>query len=140
MTRSLAVRYYMVKDLVTFKPDTEIMHAIQTLVDKKISGAPVVDSRGNLIGLLSEKDCMRVALNTNYHGGAGGMVEEFMSRQVQVVEADHSLVEVIEQFEKLPYRRFPVVENNRLVGQISRRDVLRALLEFGDQLRPWSGK
>lgn len=139
MTKPIAVRHYMARDIVTFNPDTDVLEAIQTLITHKISGAPVVDNRGNLIGLLSEKDCIRVALNANYYGGKGGRVEEFMTKNVIVIEAEQTIVEVAEKFEELPFRRYPVVDNNQLVGQVSRRDLLRALQELGSELRPWSG-
>lgn len=117
----------MAANLVTLSPDMEILRAIHTLVEKRISGAPVVDAHGNLVGVLSEHDCMRVALNAGYHGQYGGHVEDFMSRDVRTVEADASILQLAQRFIDDRYRRYPVVENNRLVGQISRHDVLRAL-------------
>lgn len=140
MTKPIAVRYYMAKDLITFTADMDVLDAIRILIDHKISGAPVIDKRGNLIGLLSEKDCMKVSLNANYYGGRGGRVEDFMTRHVQVIDADRTIVEVAERFDEYPFRRYPVVDKNRLVGQISRRDVLRALQELGSELRPWTGQ
>lgn len=127
MLKSVKVRDYMAANLVTLSPDMEILDAIHSLVEKRISGAPVVDEHGNLVGVLSEMDCMRVALNAGYHEEYGGHVEEYMSRDVRTVEADASILELAQRFIDGPYRRFPVVESNRLVGQISRRDVLRAL-------------
>ncbi|MDH3314482.1 MAG: CBS domain-containing protein [Gammaproteobacteria bacterium] len=127
MLKSVKVRDYMVANLVTLSPDMEILRAIHSLVENHISGAPVVDERGNLVGVLSERDCMRVALNAGYHEEYGGHVDEYMSKNVHTVEADASILELAQRFIDGPYRRFPVVLNNRLVGQISRRDVLRAL-------------
>ena len=127
MLRSIAVQDYMTASLTTFSPEMGVLKAIQTLVEKGISGAPVVDEQGNLIGLLSEKDCMKVALNAGYHGEWGGRVSEYMSTTVEVIEAEASIVEVAELFLNKDFRRYPVVKDNRLVGQISRRDVLRAL-------------
>lgn len=138
MLKPIAVKHYMARDLITFTPDMDVLDAIQKLIDHKISGAPVIDKRGNLIGLLSEKDCMHVALSANYYGGRGGRVEEFMSADVRSVDAETTIVELAEKFADLPFRRYPVVEENRLVGQISRRDVLRALQEIGAEIRPWN--
>ena len=95
--------------------------------DNEISGAPVVDEHGNLVGVLSEQDCMQIALNAGYYEEYGGHVEEYMAREVKTVEAEASIVELAEMFINAPYRRYPVLDDNRLVGQISRRDVLRAL-------------
>jgi CBS domain-containing protein len=125
--RSVKVRDYMTPNPVTFAPDMEILHAIHLLVDRKISGGPVIDARGNLVGMLTEQDCLQVALNACYHGELGGRVDEFMATDVRTVEADSSVVDLAELFLKTSYRRFPVVERQRLVGQVSRHDVLRAL-------------
>lgn len=127
MLRSIRVKDYMAASLVTLEPDMDILRAIHQLVEKRISGAPVVDEHGNLIGVLSEQDCLKVALEAGYHETYGGRVSEYMSHEVRTIEADTSIVELAEMFLDTPYRRYPVVENNRLVGQISRRDVLRAL-------------
>jgi len=125
--RSVKAGDYMTASLVTFSPDMEILRAIALLVEKRISGAPVVDEHGNLVGVLSEQDCMRVALNAGYHEEYGGRVSEFMSTEVETVDAETSILELAEKFVNARYRRYPVLEDNRLVGQISRRDVLRAL-------------
>ena len=127
MLASVAVKDYMTKSLVTFTPDMGVLRAIQMLVEQRISGAPVLDEQGNLVGILSEKDCMKVALSAGYHGEWGGRVSEYMSEGVEAVEVDTSILEVAEKFMKGEVRRYPVVKENRLVGQISRRDVLRAL-------------
>lgn len=125
--KSCLVKDYMTKTLVTFKPDTPVLDAVHTLVDKRIAGAPVVDDAGNLIGMLSEFDCMKVALQAGYHETFGGPVSDYMSKGVTTVNAEMSIVDLAQLFADKGYRRFPVTDRNRLVGQISRRDVLRAL-------------
>lgn len=130
MEKPFKVRDYMAANLVTFSAETSVLEAIQVLVQKRISGGPVVDEHGNLIGILSQKDCMEVALNALYHGDAVGEVSEYMSRDIKTVEADTDLLEIGEMFLRLPYGRYPVLKNSRLVGQISRRDVFKALLSF----------
>ena len=117
----------MSSNVITFAPDMEILEAVHILVTNRISGAPVLDLHGNLIGMLSEQDCIKVALNAAYHNEWGGRVEEFMSREVKTVDAEASIVDIAEIFVKKSYRRLPVVERNRLVGQISRHDILRAM-------------
>ncbi len=124
---TITVRSYMATQLVTFSPDTEIMDAMHSLIEHRITGAPVIDSRGQLVGMLSEHDCIKAALNACYHGELGGRVESVMSRDVQTVEPDESILEVAERLIGSPFKRFVVMERNRVVGQISRRDVLRAL-------------
>ncbi len=125
--RSCVVKDYMARTLVTFKPDTDVLDAVHTLVQHRIAGAPVVDDEGNLVGMLSEFDCMQVALNAGYHGTWGGPVRDFMSDGVETVDADMSIVDLAQVFINKKFRRFPVTQGTRLVGQISRRDVLRAL-------------
>ena len=124
---SCLVKDYMSKTLVTFKPDTNVLDAIHALVEHRIAGAPVVDDQGNIVGMLSEFDCIKVALQAGYHGDYGGPVADFMTRDVTTVNAEMSIVDLAQKFANEGYRRFPVTDSNRLVGQISRRDVLRAL-------------
>jgi CBS domain-containing protein len=121
------VKDYMARTIVTFKPDTPVLDAVHVLVKNRIAGAPVVDDEGTLIGMLSELDCMKVALQAGYHGAYGGPVRDYMSEGVQTVNAEMSIVDLAQVFIDKGYRRFPVTDNNRLIGQISRRDVLRAL-------------
>jgi CBS domain-containing protein len=125
--KSCLVRDYMARTLVTFKPDTDVLDAVHVLVKNRIAGAPVVDDAGNLLGMLSEFDCMKIALHAGYHGDWGGPVSEYMTDGVQTVDAEMSIIDLAEEFVETSFRRFPVMQNNRLVGQISRRDVLRAL-------------
>jgi CBS domain-containing protein len=127
MPEPMSVEAWMSGRLVSLSPDMDVLEAIATLLDNRISGAPVVDRLGRLVGMLSEVDCLKVALNAGYHGEWGGHVEEFMSREVTTVEAAASVLDVARMFVDTGFRRFPVVKDERLVGQISRRDVLRAL-------------
>ena len=121
------VKDYMSRRVVTFSPETDVLDAAHALVENRIAGAPVVDGYGDLVGMLSEFDCLRVALTAGYHGELGGPVSEFMTRGVQTVHADMSIVDLAQRFLDTGLRRFPVLENDRLVGVVSRRDVLRAL-------------
>ena len=128
--RSCLVKDYMASTLTTFKPDTDVLDAVHVLVTKRIAGAPVVDNEGNLIGVISELDCMKVALDASYNGHWGGPVADFMSKDVQTVDAEMSIIDLAQVFVDSSFRRFPVMDGNRLVGQVSRRDVLRALQEI----------
>ena len=127
MLNSIKVSDYKAVSPTTFKPDMEMREAINHLVDKRISGAPVVDDHGNLVGVLSEQDCMKVALSAGYHGDYGGLVKDYMNTSVTTIDAETSILKLAQLFIDAPYRRYPVLQNNRLVGQVSRRDVLRAL-------------
>ena len=125
--KSCLVRDYMAGSIVSFKPETDVLDAIHELVRHRLAGAPVVNDQGELVGMLSELDCLRVSLNAGYYGDWGGPVADFMSPDVETVDADMNIIDLAQKFIDCGFRRFPVLRNNRLVGQISRRDVLRAL-------------
>ena len=127
-----SVRHYMATDLITFHPDQEVSEAIATMLTHKISGAPVLDEHRQLVGILSEKDCLRLLVDHAYYNQpiSKGKVGDYMSREVMTVSVSSSLVDVANAFARTPYRRFPVVENGKVVGQVSRRDVLRAIKDI----------
>ncbi len=125
--KSCLVRDYMAGSIVSFKPETDVLDAIHELVRHRIAGAPVVNDQGELVGMLSELDCLKVSLNAGYYGDWGGPVADYMTADVETVDADMNIVDLAQKFVDCGFRRFPVLRNNRLVGQISRRDVLRAL-------------
>lgn len=122
-----SIEQHMATELISLSPEDDILHAMRVLLDKKISGAPVLDESGKLIGILSMKDCMEIVYNTAYHQDWGGKVEQYMSREVEHIEADTSILSAAEKFLNSNFRRFPVLRNGQLVGQISRHDILRAL-------------
>jgi CBS domain-containing protein len=129
MIRVTRIADIMTKDLVTFASDLEINHAVSQLLMRRISGAPVVDDRGQLLGVLTTKDCFKAVLSTSYYESWGGVVSDYMSGPVETMDADLDIVTAAEQFLGSRYRRFPVVEAGRLVGVISRFDLLRAFYE-----------
>ena len=118
----------MARRLITFTPEMDIMTAMQALLKKHISGAPVVDADGHLVGVLSKKDCLRVVFTASYHKEWGGSVGDYMTREVETMDADTDLVSAAKKFVEVSYRRYPVMSGGRLVGQVSRYDILQALL------------
>ena len=96
--RSALVKDYMTGKLVTFHPDTDVLDAIHELVTHGIAGAPVTNNRGELIGMLSELDCMKVALHAGYHGHWGGPVSDYMTTDTETVEADMSIIDLAQRF------------------------------------------
>lgn len=134
--KTLFVRDYMASKLICISADTDILQAVSQLLDHKISGAPVVDDKGNLSGILTERDCIQVAVNAGYFDDFGGIVSNFMSEQVETVSSCDNLMDIAEKFITSSFRRFPVLEDGKLVGLITRRDVLQALkLESLGKLR-----
>lgn len=123
------IENYMARDLVTLTPDMEINRALHLLLDQKISGAPVIDDRNQLVGVLSKKDCLRAVLNACYFQDWGDTVASYMNTDVHTLDAGLDIVAAAEAFLQSSYRRFPVMQEGQLVGQISRADVLRALAD-----------
>lgn len=130
--RDVSVRDFMITNPVVFTPDTDLLDAVRVLIERRISGAPVIDDRGNLVGILTEGNFLKAALVAGYQGERGGTVGEHMSPAVEVVHAGDNLLDVAMRFVESGYKRYPVIQDNRLVGVLRRRDVLRAVIEsFG---------
>ena len=128
---AITARHFMSTSLVTLSPDQDVMDAMDHLCRHRVSGAPVLDSQGELVGILTERDCIQTFVQTAYHGQTrAGSLSECMSQSVETVDLDASLVDIAQLFASTKYRRYPVLENGRIVGIISRRDVIRALLKF----------
>lgn len=116
----------MTTRLVKLRPETDVFKAIEVLVKKKISGAPVVDADNRLLGVFSEKCCMQVLVDAAYEGLPTNDVAAFMVKDPFCVNEDLQLLSIANYFLISPARRVPVVRDGVLVGQISRRDVIRA--------------
>jgi CBS domain-containing protein len=133
-TTSITAKEIMAKSLVTLRADMSLTEAIEVLLKSKVSGATVVDEDRHVVGVLSEKDCLRIfavgAYNTLPHGNVG----EYMSKPVTTIAPDTDLFTIAELFMKHSFRRLPVLENGVLVGQVSRRDVLES------SRRLWEGE
>ena len=131
MLRSVKARDYMCEQLVTFNPETPLFDAINALIEYKIAGAPVINKQGELVGLISEADCLRAILTLTYHEEEfGGSVGEYMVTEVETVNQDADIIHVAEIFMNNNRRRLPVMSGKKVIGQISRRDVLRAVEQF----------
>jgi CBS domain-containing protein len=113
----------MATKLVSFHARTIVVEAMSVFLEKRISGVPVVDDEGKLIGILSEVDLMQVIVQDSYY-------DESIGTDVGTIDADMDIYTLAEKFVKERRRRYPVVSNGKLIGQISRRDVLRAAKEF----------
>ncbi len=123
----LTVADCMQVDLVTLTDDMEIVAAVAVLLERRVSGACVLDGAGELVGVLSKRDCLKAALNASYYKQWGGVVRDYMSRNPETLAAELDLVDAAEHMIASSFRRFPVVRSGRFVGQISRTDVLEAL-------------
>ena len=130
--KSLKVRDYMSTRLLTFNAKITVAEAVGKLLEHLISGAPVLDEEGNLLGILSEVDLIRVFLQDSYYNEAIGIASDFMQHPVESVDPNMDIVSLAEQFLSQHRRRYPVVKDGVLLGQISCRDVLRAAADFQD--------
>lgn len=129
---------YMARELITFSPEEDIHTVVKVLLDARISGAPVVDPSGRLVGVVSKKDCLEVLYSTGYHQDWGGRVRAYMSEDVATIESGTDIVKAADLFMNSTFRRFPIVKNGRMIGQISRADLLRALEEHWADVKPAS--
>lgn len=130
MPATTLVREIMSKDVVTLKPEMDVLQAVHVLLEHRISGAPVVDAGGEIIGMLTERDCMKAGLDAAFHQQSGGTVADFMARDVEVVSAEETIITTARRFYDATYLRYPVVDGTGLIGVISRSDVMRAIGEY----------
>ena len=122
------VRQFMDKFVDTLSPETDIMEAVDFLLEKRITGALVTNAKGELAGILTETDCLKLLTL----GGADfdkpkGRVKDFMSKDVQTIPPTMDIYYAAGLFLSAKIRRFPVVENGRIVGAITQFDILRAV-------------
>jgi CBS domain-containing protein len=128
MLAKITVADYMTKRLVALTKDTPVIDAVKKMMDHKITCAPVVDSKGQLLGMFSEKDGMKVFLDSVYNQGMSGKVGDYMTTETISVDAASSIVDLAEKFQKSSIRSIPVFQDGDFVGVISRTDVLKALV------------
>lgn len=123
---------YMAKNLITFKRDTEINEVIDILLEKKIAGAPVLNENNEIIGVIDDKDCLHVLVDSVYHNLPirKRIVDTYMTDVYKTISIDSDIVDVANEFLKSNFKRFLVVNHNgKLMGQISRSDILKAIQE-----------
>ncbi|KAF3977721.1 MAG: CBS domain-containing protein [Methylococcales symbiont of Iophon sp. n. MRB-2018] len=130
MLAKITIANYMTSHIMTLKQDADVSVAIKQLLDHKITSAPVLDSSGKFIGMFSEKDCMKVVLETSYNQGMSGIVSDYMSKDLSSVVATASIVDLAEKFQHSNVRSYPVFDGNNLIGIVSRTDVLKALVSI----------
>lgn len=122
-----ATREFMKSELFTLTPDIGVFEAIDQVLKRRISGAPVVDENQKYLGIFSEKTAMRVLVSAVYDQLPGTNVGSYMNvDRNRIIGDEDTLVQVAHKFQQTPYRRLPVLHHGRLAGQVSRRDVIRA--------------
>ena len=131
MLNSVEVDKYMLENPVTVSPEADIFDAIQLILDNKISGLTVVNDAGDLVGGLSELDCLNAILSARYEGRTNvGKVKDYMITSVTTASLNDDIVDVAADMVKHLHRRRPVVRDGKLVGQITCRQLLKAVRDF----------
>jgi CBS domain-containing protein len=127
----ILVSDYMTTNLITFKPDQSVMEVMNSLIKNRISGGPVVNNNGELVGIISEGDCIKQISESRYFNMpmAETNVENHMVKDVDVIDGNMNIFDAANLFLQSKRRRFPIVEQGKLVGQISQKDILKAAIE-----------
>jgi CBS domain-containing protein len=122
----------MIKHPVTVTPDMSIFEASHKILEYKISGVCVVDEDNNLVGVLSELDCLRAIVDKVYEQGQddAGCVADVMTHNVEVNHPHDQITNVATSMLDHKHRRRPVVIDGKLVGQVTCRQLLKAIKDF----------
>jgi CBS domain-containing protein len=126
----IKVSDYMTTNLITFSPEQSIYEVIDMLIKHRISGAPVTNSKGELVGMISESDCVKRISDSRYYNMPmdDDRVEKLMTKNVDIIDGNLNVLDAASKFLEAKRRRFPIVENGKLVGQISLKDILKAAM------------
>jgi predicted transcriptional regulator len=133
--QQISVSDYMATNLITFNQHQTIYEAMDILMKKKISGGPVVDENNNLVGVISEGDCLKEIVKGKYNNSPKlpGLVKDYMATNIIHIEPETNIFEAANMFLRMRFRRFPVLKEGKLVGQISQRDIMRAVRDSNQE-------
>jgi CBS-domain-containing membrane protein len=129
----ILVSDYMTMNLITFKAEDSLDHVIEQLITYKISGGPVVNDKNELIGIISEGDCIKHISDSMYYNmpmDSANTVGKNMVSEVETIDKNMNIFDAATKFISSKRRRFPIVENGKLIGQISQKDILKAALKM----------
>lgn len=127
----LHVRNYMSPRVVTLRANQYISEAIKVFTERDVNSAVVLDTVGNMLGIISVTDCIDSAIKNGFYDGSHQKVSDLMSKDVRTVDVDDNIMNVAKMFMEEPYRRYPVLDDNRVVGIVNRLCVLKALAKIG---------
>jgi CBS domain-containing protein len=123
----------MARTEITLSPEASVYSATKLLLKHRLFGAPVVDSGGHLVGILTDRECFNAVADEALDGLPEGSVQDYMTRDIETFSPTASLYDIIARFRQGTYRKFPVVDDKgRVIGQVSRRDALVALEAIRD--------
>lgn len=130
------VKDFMSRSFIKFQPGTDIFTATKEILDAGVTGAPVVDEQDRLIGMISERDCLKLVNQSSYENVLpGGAVENYMTQGSDCITVTPlaALDEVARLFLQHGFKKIPVIDGEKLVGLVRRADALRALNDFYKQ-------
>lgn len=137
MTNSIDIRHYMNPQPVTVTKGSTLPDVIALLSSQHVSGAPVVDEQSNIVGFVSEQDCLKQLLLGSYHCDQPALVDDVMRSDVLTVNSRDSIIELAQQMGEHKPKIYPVVDNNKLVGVINRQHVLQGLIDNQQHCGAW---
>lgn len=131
----LKVSDYMSTDLITFTPDQTIETVIEALIHHRISGGPVVNEKHELVGIISEGDCIKKISESRYYNMPmqDKTIEHYMAKNIETIDGNMNIFDAASKFLNAKRRRFPIIEDGKLVGQISQKDILKAAMQLKGQ-------
>ena len=134
--QNILVKDYMSKDVATFLKSDCIYDVMRELLEKKISGAPVLNKSGKLVGIISESDIMKNIVDSQYYNMpiTKTKISKYMKKSVDYISPDITIFEAASEFLKLKRKRFPVIISGEIVGIISRIDIISASLHIRSQI------
>lgn len=133
MTKSVRVSDYLPDLLIKFTPEMNIFTAIDQLLEYRISGAPVVNERGELVGILSQRDCLQNVIKGSFYDDSADKVAHYMTAEVDTIRVDEDVVSIAQKMIRNGRRRFPVMDDSgHLVGIITLTDILKVVRDFAE--------
>ena len=135
MTMGTTVEHIMRAEFPRLSPEMPIREAVAAFARQRMASAPVIDDRGGLVGILTEKDCFRPMLNASYYQQWDGTVANYMSGNVRTLPTDLDLVSAAEEFLARSHRVYPVVRDGGVVGMLHRSDLFAAILDLSESVQ-----
>lgn len=131
----IKVKDYMTTQLITFRAEQPVEEVIETLIKHRISGGPVVNNNNELIGIISEGDCIKQISESRYYNMPidKTSIEKYMATNVDTIDGNMNVFDAASKFLQSKHRRFPILEDGKLVGQISQKDILKAAMKLKGQ-------
>jgi len=128
------IRDVMESNVVTVRRGTPVLDAVRTLVQHNFTGLPVVDRKNNVIGIISEKDVLALSLSIHdktYDSSASiSKVEDFMTTDVITVDVNEPFKQLCTCLMKHPFRRIPITDKGKIVGIVSRKDIIAYIMHI----------